>query len=660
VNAAKSSTASERQLALEAARRRRRWDNLGRAGLLGAVVMMLPLLRQSFTADQFLMPKEVMAACLLWPALVWWGIGALWGRRVRLAVSPVTWAAIAFWGVHVWGFLVAAIREGSSPGLAWDRLQLVTLGLALFLMLQDFARGRRRFLIALAWLQVLSAAITAAWVLQEDFMRPVNLMRRLPDWRGYLSAGLGNTGHIADWIALSFAPAILLLVRERRRWAIALLAFHLGLAAMALVVCWSVHSNAGLIVALLWLCQSWLRSPRGRRLLWRRRGRIALVGALWAAAVLFYILPIPLHPHQPGILHEAFGSQRWKEGGSSRVLIWSGSLSMILDRPLLGWGTGNFTYGYPQAPNRFVGPNDAHAGAAGAWTNAAHNEIMQTWAELGLPGLLALIALVGAWFTSVHGALGRGNPINDDIRRATFAMALMGCVNAQMSFPLQLPSFLLFYAALAAVPLCLVDRNRSRRDEVMELEWPVPKFGRFFVKGNGMKSLRSIGMELRGWHPAIRNLAILLLALLAAWRMGNGAERFAASVHYRQVYEIAQLRGGQPAPLAVDAARRALELDAALVDASSDLAKVHYLQGDWQGVLAAVDSSLPRLQAPKLYYWRAEAHYRLGQVEAAEDDLFVVLTRTRPYLRGTELTAEIVAWIRTFGASPPGKLLEGF
>src|SRR5690606_9073038 len=71
----------------------------------------------------------------------------------------------------------------------------------------------------------------------------------LGDWRdGISSAGLGNSGHVADFLAvgLLFWMANLLLIRKTAGlW---LCWGALWLHAAAMIVCWSLHSNLSLIV----------------------------------------------------------------------------------------------------------------------------------------------------------------------------------------------------------------------------------------------------------------------------------------------------------------------------------------------------------------------------------------------------------------------------
>lgn len=637
-------------------RRLRKADNLVRAALLALPVAFVPLVRVVALQEQFNLPKALLAGWVVTLALVWWLGGALMGRRFRIRTHPLTGAFAAFFAAHVLGWLVAALSTGSSLALAGERLSLITAAFLYGLLLVDFARGRRKYLLALGWMQILSAAITAVWVLSDDFIRPAAAVTRLPDWRGYLSAGLGNSGHIADWIALSFPTAMLMLLRVRRTWQAALLALHLGVAAMALIVCWSVHSNLGLIMAMLLFAVLVLRRAGGTRLVARRAGRLAALAVLWAMALAFYLTPQPLNPHQPNIVAEAFSSGRWKEGGSTRVLIWQGTLAMIFERPILGWGTGNFTYGYPQAYNHFAGEDSTHAAMVGQWTNAAHNELLQTWAELGLPGLLALCALMWLWGHGLWRALGRGNPINDDIRLVLLCMGIMTALHAMMNFPMQLPSFLFFHAALAVMPLCLVDRNRALREESMTFEFRFPGI-EITLRGMGMKNLQ--GVDLTPHLPRWAAAGVMLVAVaLALWSARNTARQLAAWARYNEAYLLVQHQPGMADWLAEVRASQALELWPGLADARADRAKLRYRVGFWDGVIDDVDAALPRLQSPKLYFWRAEARVRMGHTEGAFDDLVLVLGRLRPWLTGNEVMVQAGDMLRQIQQSPPGTLFR--
>ena len=94
-----------------------------------------------------------------------------------------------------------------------------------------------------------------------------------------------------------------------------------------------------------------------------------------------------------------------------RLGMWDKALRMMRDRPLMGWGVGNFRlqqalYFHPDAPSRQQKtirrqPSDREN---------AHNSFLQAGAELGIPGLLLFVSLFGAFFVTALGALPRMRP----------------------------------------------------------------------------------------------------------------------------------------------------------------------------------------------------------------------------------------------------------
>lgn len=78
---------------------------------------------------------------------------------------------------------------------------------------------------------------------------------------------------------------------------------------------------------------------------------------------------------------EAGGSQ--VHSTEFRIRTWEATLDMIADRPLLGFGPGNYAITYPRYT--VAGP-----------TRLAHSSYLQTAAECGLPALVALLLLLGA------------------------------------------------------------------------------------------------------------------------------------------------------------------------------------------------------------------------------------------------------------------------
>lgn len=92
-----------------------------------------------------------------------------------------------------------------------------------------------------------------------------------------------------------------------------------------------------------------------------------------------------------------------------RIGMWSKAMRMTLDRPLWGWGVGTFPlnqalYYHPNVPSREQW--QIQAGGPTLSENA-HNTYLQLAAELGLPGILLYLGLLGAFFGTALRAAGR-------------------------------------------------------------------------------------------------------------------------------------------------------------------------------------------------------------------------------------------------------------
>jgi O-antigen ligase len=94
-------------------------------------------------------------------------------------------------------------------------------------------------------------------------------------------------------------------------------------------------------------------------------------------------------PTQAGTLQER--QQVW----------WAGAVAMIKARPLTGWGPGQ----YAVQQQNFTGKGASTAAltnlqSRGSLANNAHNFYLQTAAELGLPGLVLVVGIIGAFFVT--------------------------------------------------------------------------------------------------------------------------------------------------------------------------------------------------------------------------------------------------------------------
>lgn len=109
------------------------------------------------------------------------------------------------------------------------------------------------------------------------------------------------------------------------------------------------------------------------------RGRKTLGGV----AIVVIILSLFLLNAEEGV-QERLGSIAKPAANSGRSFIWQANLDMARERPLLGWGYGNYKHFRTPYYQRYPGADrKAHA----------HNNFLQVWVESGLLGLSAFLAL---------------------------------------------------------------------------------------------------------------------------------------------------------------------------------------------------------------------------------------------------------------------------
>ena len=125
------------------------------------------------------------------------------------------------------------------------------------------------------------------------------------------------------------------------------------------------------------------------------------------------------------MIGSALGSDgSWQERVQS---YWAGAAQMIEQRPLTGWGAGL----YPVYQHQFTGQGAVitpeGASARVSLAEQAHNFYLQTAVELGVPGLLLMLAILG---TFLYSGIVRLPQMEAGVRRTL----LMGAIAATVAF----------------------------------------------------------------------------------------------------------------------------------------------------------------------------------------------------------------------------------
>lgn len=147
---------------------------------------------------------------------------------------------------------------------------------------------------------------------------------------------------------------------------------------------------------------------------------------------------------------------------------WGGALAMIKSKPLTGWGIGLF----PVYQHAYTGQGIeiVEGGYRVSLAEQAHNFYLQTAAELGLPGLILMLAVLGSFLVTAIRQVGK---MDAGIRQTL----LLGCIAAVVGFSIDAissPSWqfgqlsMFFWLMLGIGTGCMRPREKRNRKSQTE------------------------------------------------------------------------------------------------------------------------------------------------------------------------------------------------
>lgn len=147
----------------------------------------------------------------------------------------------------------------------------------------------------------------------------------------------------------------------------------------------------------------------------RPRALLQITGVMLAIALLAAVVVPRERLDALGERYERMAEDR----GSGRLDIWKVGMEMIGDHPLLGVGLAGFQsrfYAYMTQPR--LDPEWAREARNRYGNRAAHNVLLQAWAELGIGGALLLLIGIGGHFRAAWREMRFAERLRDPARAA--------------------------------------------------------------------------------------------------------------------------------------------------------------------------------------------------------------------------------------------------
>lgn len=371
-------------------------------------------------------------------AIAW--LRATWAGRGFPRLDALTMIMLLYTALHL-----ASLPTATNVGYGLERTSNVIGLVATFMLAAQICRDPRAR-DATLWMLLAIGAITSAYGISQhhgyDFF-PWREASEVPIDRGV--SFFGHATFTASVLIQIIPIGTALAVATRgtpRVVALALtipMVYHLSFtgARMATVAFLASAVAAG-------CCWLFARRTRGNGI--RRPARAVAVAALVSLIAV-------------GV-GGWFVTRAWQEKGSDlfairqsslalRLYNWETASRMIYANPLLGVGVGNYEI---ESPRYWSEVEQMWFARNGRWMQQAHNDYLQTAAELGMPGVALLLALFAYALVMAVEIAARARDVTERwIGVGLFAAIVALGLDANTTFSLQVPGSALIWAVVLAL-----------------------------------------------------------------------------------------------------------------------------------------------------------------------------------------------------------------
>jgi tetratricopeptide (TPR) repeat protein len=298
-------------------------------------------------------------------------------------------------------------------------------------------------------------------------------------WRISAST-IGNVNFVAEYYNVVYPIALVLLLIVRRTWLWFLVLIACFLMTCHLIVMGSRGGWLGALIAV---------SVIGGAALARRYSIRRRVVDVLMVAMISVLLTWPILSSVASGLYVGDGktlsglaSDYWdlvaKRSGDAlalrdvstrqRVLLWGDTIQLILDRPILGVGTGNYAFNIPDYLSREsleIKLKMERGGNTEHMIFRAHNEYLEVWSETGILGLGIFLVLLFQILKSVSKLLaayvrGEEEPLVVGLTAAVLATLAHSLFSSNFQNP---ASSTVFWVAVGFVWTFAVDAKDRKR-----------------------------------------------------------------------------------------------------------------------------------------------------------------------------------------------------